>query len=432
MNGEDKRLWLAAALLTFIIVGVMLSEGFRKPARVVEEPENIPPKLEGVVKIGVMASYNETYPVYEFLADMAMDDINAHCIDAELNCSFELLLSNADGTAANAIELTQMYKSMGIDLVVGYGWSSQLCVADSFSEENDMVLLSPSSTSPVDHLTEDDNAFRLSPHDFKEAGPIASIIRSRGVTDVVVLQRSDAWGDGLSELFNERFMEKGGNPSSIIGYLPEITGEAFRPYLEEANEAIEGIIDERGSDRVAILLMSFTEISTILEKAAEFPALMEVKWFVTWGPLISKFNLNITTAVAADVGLIRWCPIAPNNSQHGRVNEAFSSKFGRDIDYYEANIYDALWIKALSAIEAGAADGPAVREVLPAVAANYSGITGECSLDVNGDRDSVDYALWGYFEVDGAYKSLRCGTYHYDSDSVEWDETLMRKANDQG
>jgi branched-chain amino acid transport system substrate-binding protein len=432
MNGKDREVWLAAALLTSIFVGIMIYGVFWEPAQVVEETDNVPPKLEGIVKIGVMASHNEVYPVYEFLADMAKRDINTHCTDVGLNCSFEFLPSNAKGTAANAFDLTQMYKGMGIDLVVGYGWSSQLCVADSFSEENGMVLLSPSSTSPVDHLTEDDNAFRLSPHDFKEAEPIASIIRSRGVTDVVVLKRSDAWGDGLSELFKERFEEKGGNPSRRIGYSAEFAGEAFKPHLKEANDVIEGIVDERGSDRVAFLVLSFAEISTILEKASEFPALMDVKWFVTWGHLVSKFDPNMMTDVAAEVGLVRWCPIAPDNSQHERVNEAFSSEFGRDVDYYEANIYDALWIMALSAMEAGAADGPAVREVLPAVAANYTGVTGGCSLDANGDREAVDYALWVYLDIDGARESFRCGTYHHDSDSVEWDEVLMGKAEEPG
>jgi ABC-type branched-subunit amino acid transport system substrate-binding protein len=260
---------------------------------------------------------------------------------------------------------------------------------------------------------------------------MASIIRNCGVTDVAVLKRSDAWGDGLSELFNERFTEKGGNPSSIIGYAGEITGEAFRSYLEETNAAIEGIIDERGSEGVAILLMSFSEVSDILEGAVEFPALMEVEWFMTGGHFVSiAINREITTPLASEVRLITWSPTAPDSPQHHRVNEAYKSEFGRDIDYYEANIYDALWIMALSAIEAGAADGPTVREVLPNVAANYTGITGVCSLDANGDREAVDYALWVYLDMDGVCESFRCGIYHHDSDSVEWDEALLRKAEE--
>jgi branched-chain amino acid transport system substrate-binding protein len=424
MNVEDRRLWLATALLATVIVAVTISGGYKRPSREDEEHENIVPRLEGVVKIGVMASHDETYPLYEFLADMAKLDINAYCIDAGLNCSFEFLLSNAYGKAVNALDLTHMYKSMGIDLVVGYGWSSHVCVTTNYAEANEMVLLSPSSTSPTCAIK--DTVYRMSTHDFKEAGPMARILRSCGVTDVVVLKRSDSWGDGLSEKFNERFMEKGGNPSRIIGYVPGITGEAFRPYLEKANKAIERIIDERGQDGTAILVMSFAEVSAIVEGAAEFPALMEVKWFMTGGHSISdEINRKMTTVQAANIGLIRWNPIAPDNLQHRKVNEAFSSEFGRDIDYKEANIYDALWIIALSAIEAGAADGLAIREVLPAVAANYTGITGECSLDANGDRDGADYAIWVFIEADGASESFRCGEYYHESDEIEWDEALI-------
>jgi len=94
------------------------------------------------------------------------------------------------------------------------------------------------------------------------------------------------------------------------------------------------------------------------------------------------------------------------------------------LGYYDANIYDCCWVMALSVLEAGSAEGKEVIEFLPDVATAYNGATGAIILDENGDRDAVDYALWGYFEVDGELRCLRCGLYNCTTDSVTWDEEL--------
>jgi ABC-type branched-subunit amino acid transport system substrate-binding protein len=118
-------------------------------------------------------------------------------------------------------------------------------------------------------------------------------------------------------------------------------------------------------------------------------------------------------------------PSTADNSVYKRVNRAFVDEFNMSLGYYDANIYDCCWVMVLSVLEAGTADGTEVAKVLPEVAAGFTGATGPCILDENGDREGVDYDLWGYFEVDGTCESLRCGTYHHESDSVEWDEALM-------
>jgi branched-chain amino acid transport system substrate-binding protein len=425
MRLNDWRLWtLLATILVLAGALVLLS----KPSQVSPEggeQDVTTSTLEGTIKIGVLSSTESMKPVYEFLTGLALGDINEYCVESGYNCSFEFLYTCGDEKPWIALEQTQMYKAMGIDLVVGYDWSSHLSVAASYSESNDMVLLSPSSTSPVEHLTEEDNVFRLCPHDFKQAAPMVRMMRSLGVTDAVVIQRGDLWGDGLAKDFKRGFKEEGGRVQAVIRYPVEIVGDGFLPYAKKADAAIRDIIEKQGQDNAAVLLISFYEDGQILERASGHPALMGVQWFGSEYAVDSSGILESSCPRAAAVGLISPIPSTAENNVYESVNQAFVDEFNRSLGYYDANIYDCCWVMALSVLEAGTADGEEVVKVLPEVAAGFTGATGPCILDENGDREGVDYDLWGYFEVDGTCESLRCGTYHHESDSVEWDEALM-------
>lgn len=424
MRLNDRRLWAVMAVVLFLGGGLVL---FGRPNQDDHEDEAqdvTTSTLEGTIKIGVLSSTESMNPVYEFLTGLALEDINEYCVESGYNCSFEFLYTCGDGKAWVALEHTQMYKSIGIDLVVGYDWSSQLCVADFYSEANDMVLLSPSSTSPVKHLTEEDNVFRLCPHDFKQTVPMVRIMRSLGVTDVVVIQRGDLWGDGLAKGFERGFEEDGGRVQAVIRYPGEIVGEGFLPYVMKADAAIRDIAEKHGQDNAAILLISFSEDGQILEQASNHPALMMVKWFGSECTVDSSGILESSCNIAAAVGLISPIPSTAENKVYESVNQAFVDEFNRSLGYYNANIYDCCWVMALSVIEADSAEGLAVLEVLPETAGEYTGVSGNCHLDTNGDRDTVDYDLWGYFEVDDTCKSLRCGTYHHGG-SVELDWELL-------
>ena len=424
MMNQRNRYVLAVVIVALIIGGWIV---LTSPRKVPEGDDDVTvpeeSELKGVVNIGVMASHDEVYPVYEFITDMAMRDINEHCANAGLNCSFEFLLSNANGTGANALNLTQMYKNMGIDLVIGYGWSSQLCVTRTYAEANGMVLLSPSSRTP--QLAQEDNIFRLCPHDFKQATPTVKMMRSLGVTDAVVIQRLDQWGDGLAESFKKEFEEDGGRVQEVIRYPGEIVGDGFLPYVKMANATIQDLAEKQGQDKAAILLISFSENRQILERASSHPALMGVKWFGIEDTVNSSSIQESSCPEAAAVSLISPIPSITENDIYLRINRAFVNEFNRNLSYYDAYVYDCCWVMALSVLEAGTDDSDVVRTVLPWVASNYSGISGPCTLDANGDRAAVDYDIWGYFEVDGEPRNLRCGFYNATNGKVVWDEALV-------
>lgn len=425
MMNQRNRYFVAVVIAVLIIGGgIVLTAPWEVPED--NEDETVPEEseLKGVVNIGVMASHDEVFPVYEFIADMAMRDINEHCANTGLNCNFEFLLSNANGTAAKALDLTQMYKNMGIDLVVGYGWSCQLCVTRTYAEDNGMVLLSPSSRTP--QLAQEDNIFRLCPHDFKQATPTVKMMRSLGVTDTFVIQRDDLWSDGLAESFKKEFEEDGGRVQEVIRYPGEIVGDGFLPYVKMANAAIRDLAEKQGQEKAAILLISFSENRQILERASSHPALMGVKWFGSEDTVNSSSIQETSCPEAAAVSLISPIPSMTKNNIYLRINRAFVNEFNRNLSYYDAYVYDCCWVMALSVLEAGTDDGDVMRTVLPRVASNYSGMSGPCTLDAYGDRAAVDYDIWGYFDVDGETKCLKCGFYNATTGAVTWDERLIQ------
>ncbi len=101
------------------------------------------------------------------------------------------------------------------------------------------------------------------------------------------------------------------------------------------------------------------------------------------------------------------------------LNTSFHQRFSHSVDYFTANVYDACWITALSTIEADRRNAT-VTDVLPEVAAGYTGATGLCLLDMYGDREAADYAYLCYASVDGEPRCIRCGWYSYASGEIEW------------
>lgn len=428
MRPENRRNWAVSAMVLIILVVAFLWMNLNPPAPEGEEIDGeMIEETVNTVEIGVMSPTSETYSAYMFLAELAQEEINEYCKESLIDYQFKFVLTCAEGMAGNALELTRQYHACGINLVVGYGWSSHLCSgAREYAEENGMVLLSPSSTSPIYAVK--DHVFRLCPNDFMVIHPLAKTMWSIGVTDVVVFHRGDAWGDGLVEGLKAEYEKIGGRIPNVVRYTGETEGAGFRSYVERADDALQEIVKEVGEEHAAVLLLSFSEAVDILRESGGFQGLMNVTWFGVESTARSEMIRENASKEAMRVKLISLDVDLPETEVYRWVNEAFGASLNRTLSFYNANIYDGCWIMALSVIEANMTNASAIIDVLPRVALNYTGASGNCHLDENGDRDTMDYALWGYFEVDGECTCLKCGTYHNDSDEVEWDKTIVCEA----
>lgn len=130
---------------------------------------------------------------------------------------------------------------------------------------------------------------------------------------------------------------------------------------------------------------------------------------------------------ASMVGLIG--PVASPSYSHANLDlKEIGERFGfyQTWEYFHlATAYDCCWIYALSVLEASSSSAPDVKAVLPSVAAGYTGASGPCVLDENGDRLIVNYALRGYAETSpGVYGFHQYGFYNATTDTVAWDELV--------
>lgn len=375
---------------------------------------------EGTVYVGAMSCSDTDYPEFEFLVGIAERDINAYCRSVGVSTEFRFLLNSARGFSIRASDDIQIYRKIGIDLVVGSLWTSQLCACRGYALENGMVLMSSSSTSPI--LAIYDCIFRLAPHDLRVAYPIAEAMEDLGVEEVVILQLETSFMDEIAEEFT-RIYE--GTVVATIRYSPELLGEGFRKCLEEAEEALIKAVDREGAGDVALLYLGLNEVGHILKISGDYPTLFNVTWFGCHHTANLEEVLEDAGEEASRVKLISPQATYSGGPTYDGLNAEYEALFGESMDLYDANLYDECWIMALSVLQSNSTSGLQVQEALPEVASNYTGVSGRCLLDENGDRLSVDYALWGYFEVDGTHVRLRCGTYSYENDDIDWDEILM-------
>ncbi|RLF02945.1 MAG: ABC transporter substrate-binding protein, partial [Thermoprotei archaeon] len=108
--------------------------------------------------------------------------------------------------------------------------------------------------------------------------------------------------------------------------------------------------------------------------------------------------------------------------KYEEFTERFRGIYGEDPDPYCYTIYDAVWVAALSILEAGEYDGALIAKALPRVASRYFGVSGWTLLNENGDRAGGDYLILRVVKTPTGYKWVRAGVYTFASDSVIFSE----------
>jgi ABC-type branched-subunit amino acid transport system substrate-binding protein len=264
-----------------------------------------------------------------------------------------------------------------------------------------------------------DTAFRLCPTDLGQVDPILHMLDDFEVNNVIIIQRGDAWADGIVAEFESKY---GGQIIEKTRYSGEATD--FSRNLEEAETAI---IQFNESEKPCIFLVSFTEASSLLAQATDYPSLLNTTWFGTDGTADDRLILEESEGIASKVKLIGpQIAVNPEYSGFEEVNRLYGEEFGRGMDFFQANIYDCCWLMAYCVIDTNSTEGLTLQSNILEVASNHRGITGELSLNENGDRDCASYVFYGYFEVEGVYFSEKCGFYNSDLDMILWDDKYVK------
>ena len=360
------------------------------------------------VQLGVMSPSDELLPKYNYIAQLAQDEINAYCNQSGLNQRFNFIVTNAASIPENAYRITKNYHEEGVNLIVGYGWNSHLNASLEYAMENQMVLVSPSSTSPL--YAKQDRCYRLLPDDQREAKAIANMITNYGVDTIIILQRKDSWGENFAESFLWEFRADGGEVIDWISYSVEETSD-ISECLDRADSGVLDSIQHKGKDKVGVLLIALDEASTVLLEAEEHSVLLNITWFSTEATTLDQGILTNAGHVASRVSLLGPVNTHIYNEDYQEVNKLYIKEFGEPLDFSIANVYDGCWLLALSVIEAESTKGDDVSRVFGDVAYKHYGITGPLDVNEEGDRSWIRYYIYGYYDVKGVIVCLRAGSY---------------------
>ena len=333
--------------------------------------------LSGVVQIGVISPTDEDLPRYKYMAELAETDLNSLCAESGFNITFRFQLSSANRMAAGALENTQAFHNMGVDLIVGGGWSSQLCVMRSYVNDNEILVISPSSTNPQEFSLQNDYIYRLCTHDFITGEIMAEVVESLGLERVLIIERGDSWAEGVGNWFSREYS---GEVIGRVRYAAEIT--AFNEVLDEAESLLS---NEVSGSKFGVFLIAFKETNDILAELIHYPNLSNVTWLGA-EPMVITLDPVGMESIINSIRLITPLIVPFPSERLDSIAEDYQAEIDDVLDFYDASIYDSCMVLGHSVIAAESIYACVVREVLPGVAEDYVGLTGPCGLDVNGDR----------------------------------------------
>lgn len=367
-----------------------------------------------VVTVGVMlpatgdlASHGQDNRI---ATELALVDFNAYLDEKGADWEMDLVVEDTQTDPVVALEKIQSLNSKGVSLILGTETSAELRNIKSYADTNNMMLISPSSTSPK--LAMADNIFRLVPDDTKQSRALAALMSDMGIRVAVPVYRADVWGDGLFEATKASFEEAGGVVDDGIRYSPEIT--VFSTEADLLDNAVRGYTEggEYSVEEVAVLMIGFSEVVHFMNSASSYDSLKGVRWLgsdasanddaITDDPISSQF--------ARETGFLTTQFSASDNPTYDRVADHLVETIGSLPSNYAYSSYDSLWVLGLTIEEVGSADVDSVKGMLAEVASGYEGAIGRVVLNEAGDLSISDYELWhvddtGTWEQYGRYLS---------------------------
>lgn len=323
----------------------------------------------------------------------------------------DLLIEDTQTDPDVTLEKIKKMDRLGVKMVVGPSASSGAAAVREYADENDIVLLSPSTSQALS--IPGDSLYRVSPPSIHEVTVLTNMLERDGTEHVVAIYRQDLWGDALVEGLLSEF---GGTINAENGYSPELANKDILDYegiAADVAEDVLALVGEHGDGAVAVMMIGFDESAGILEAASLHPALGSVQWYGSAG------NANRLAIIDNDAALA-FAERVDFKGPILMIDDGIAAQIaaeylivlhaGEHLDPYSYVTYDAVYTAGLTVGRTAGLDASEVLPILgPSISNTVNFIAGD-GLDENGDLAGADYDIWQI--KDGGWQNILV----YDSD----------------
>lgn len=364
---------------------------------------------------GDLAHFGENYEEASRLAlDVIEQALEEEGLDDRITVSIAGVEDDQTTPTAGVEAATKLVQTDDVQVIIGALASSvTIPIAESVSIPNEIVQISAGSTSPaITDLDDDGFVWRTGPSDALQGQVLAQAVGEEFGSDATINTgaRNDAYGIGLTEVFEE-FWEKGG------GTIAQSVRWNFEAptFDSEAQQLVSDNPD-------AWVLIDFPETW-----AKVGPALVRTG---NWDPSLTFTSDGLSDpALPDDVGTEATEGMRGTSpaTEQGRLLEAFEEPYiervGREqakTGVFAPHTFDSVILAFLAAVSGGSADPDDIRENLRAVSGppgdkfgfedlgeavnalqegqdiDYEGASGPVDFDENGDPTAAFYEIWRF------------------------------------
>jgi ABC-type branched-subunit amino acid transport system substrate-binding protein len=351
----------------------------------------------------------------------ALDDINANGgVDGRsvglITCDSACDASTAQAAANEVLGATPPVSGILGPLCSG----ATVPVVENVLTTNGIPTISPSASTPSLTDVEDDGwFFRTLPSDALQGVIINAIAQREGLQKVFVINRDDAYGNGLREVFLGEFDAAGGT-SDFIAFDDE--SPDFAATAIQAAQAFEP---------EAVFIVGFpNDAAAIMQTAINESFDPAMGWLGPDGLRNDDFIANVGNDAYLE-GMRGTIPASPTGPQFQTFADRYRELYGEDPGAFAVNIYDGAYLLAMamelaedpenraqvqselaSSLDEGTDIGPeSWAELQTAVedasTVDYVGASGPVDFDENGD---VVSNLEEWRITNGAFETVNCWT----------------------
>jgi branched-chain amino acid transport system substrate-binding protein len=282
-------------------------------------------------------------------------------------------------TREAATAMNKMVSVDNVQAVIGDLISAATLAAAPIAEQNQVVMISPASTS-TDISDAGDYIFRTIPGDDGQGIFAANTMHERGFTKLALLYTNDQYGNGLAGIITEKFTALGGEIVADETY--EAGSSDMRTQLSKiknSNPEVIYIVSNTPDSSVA-LLRQITEIG------------IDANIYGSEGLKVASI-LELGSSVE---GII-ITSVSPESEE---FKQKYMDAYGEEAPAFAAQAYDAARA-IIMAIEQGATTGEEIKNALYEM--EFDGASGHIKFNEKGDVEG------GYVLVevqDGAFVTL--------------------------